>query len=74
MSPETLGYINLAGIAAAALFIWRVMARMEDRLDKRIGRLEDHVTDLRERMARLEGAVDLLTKFLIDRERTAAAE
>ena len=74
MSPETLGYINLAGIAAAALFIWRVMARMEDRLDKRIGRLEEHVADLRERMARLEGALDLLTKFLIDRERPAVGE
>ena len=74
MSAETLGFINLAGIAAAALFIWRVMARMEDRLDKRIGRVEEHVADLRERMARLEGAVDLLAKFLIDRERAAVGK
>ncbi|MCY4551380.1 MAG: hypothetical protein OXC28_23790 [Defluviicoccus sp.] len=29
------------------------------------------IADLRERMARMEGAVDLLTKFLIDRERRA---
>ena len=29
------------------------------------------IANLRERMARLEGAVDLLTKFLIDRERKA---
>ena len=28
------------------------------------------IADLRERMARMEGAVDLLTKFLIDRERS----
>ena len=31
------------------------------------------IADLRERMARMEGAVDLLTKFLIDRERSAPA-
>ena len=29
------------------------------------------IADLRERMARMEGAVDLLTRFLIDRERRA---
>ena len=29
------------------------------------------IADLRERMARTEGAIDLLTKFLIDRERRA---
>ena len=28
------------------------------------------IADLRERMARMEGAVDLLTQFLIDRERS----
>ena len=31
------------------------------------------IADLRERMARMEGGVDLLTKFLIDRERGASA-
>ena len=31
------------------------------------------IADLREHMARMEGAVDLLTKFLIDRERSATA-
>ena len=31
--------------------------------------LHRDVADLRERMSRLEGTVDLLTKFLIDRER-----
>ncbi|MDE0057496.1 MAG: hypothetical protein OXI22_06320 [Defluviicoccus sp.] len=32
-------------------------------------RFEDKVDGFAERLARLEGAVDLLTKFLIDRER-----
>ena len=41
---------------------------MSTRLEGRIERLESGVTDLRERVARLEGAVDILTKFLIDRE------
>ena len=31
------------------------------------------IADLRESMARMEGAVDLLTKFLIDRERGTSA-
>ena len=31
--------------------------------------LHRDVADLRERMSRLEGTVDVLTKFLIDRER-----
>ncbi len=31
--------------------------------------LQRDFASLRERLARLEGAVDLLTKFLIDRER-----
>ena len=36
--------------------------------------MDRRISDLGERMARLEGAVDLLTKFLIDREhgRTAS--
>lgn len=48
---------TIATLAAAAVivaFLWN---------------LHRDIAGLRERMARLEGAVDLLTKFLIDRER-----
>ena len=34
--------------------------------------LHRDVADLRERMSRLEGTVDVLTKFLVDRERQGA--
>ena len=35
--------------------------------------LHRDVADLRERMARLEGRVDVLTQFLVDRERAREA-
>ena len=53
MSPEVLQYANLVGIVAVIAFLWG---------------LHRDVANLRERMARLEGAVDVLTKFLIERE------
>ena len=48
---------TIATLAAAAVivaFLWN---------------LHRDVADLRERMSKLEGTVDLLTRFLIDRER-----
>ena len=59
MSPETITTI----VAAIAIigFLWS--------LQRDIGGLRGEVADIRERLARLEGAVDVLTKFLIDRER-----
>ena len=48
---------TIATLAAAAVivgFLWS---------------LHRDIADLRERMARLEGAVDVLTKFLVERER-----
>lgn len=62
ISPELIAIIGVA-IALGGLIL-----RMSTRLEGRIERLESGVTDLRERVARLEGAVDILTKFLIDRE------
>ena len=58
MNAETI----TTAIAAAAIigFLWSLHRDMRA-MDRRI-------SDLGERMARLEGAVDLLTKFLIDRE------
>ena len=62
ISPELIAILGVA-IALGGLIL-----RMSTRLEGRIERLESGVTDLRERVARLEGAVDILTKFLIDRE------
>ncbi len=50
---EALDYATLGVGIAILAFLWN---------------LHRDVANLRERMARLEGAVDLLTKFLIDRE------
>ena len=60
MSDEILTMLGVG--AALALFNWRINAGTEQRLDKRIDRLADdlrslagEVSELRERMARLEG-------------------
>ena len=60
MSDEILTMLGV-GIALG-LFIWRVNAGMEQRLDRRIDRLaDDHralvgeISELRERMAQAEG-------------------
>ena len=47
-------------------FLWNLHRDMRA-MDRRIG-------DLAERIARLEGSVEVLTRFFIDRERHAAGE
>ena len=55
MTPELWAIIGV-GIGIAGLFF---------RMDTRIGRLDDHVRDQGERLARLEGKVDtLITAFV----------
>lgn len=61
MSPELIAIIT-AAIALAGVILPGQWALRRD------------MADVRERLARLEGAVDILTKFLIDRERPAAGE
>ena len=63
MSPDTIA--TLAAAAVIVAFLWSLHRDMRA-MEARIGKLA-------ERMARLEGAVDLLTKFLIDRERGQGA-
>ena len=53
MSDEILSTIGVG--LALAVFIWQITARMEDRISKRIERGENQMTDVRERVARLEG-------------------
>ncbi len=61
ISPELIAIIA-AAISLAALILPGLHAMRRD------------IVDLRERMARLEGAVDVLTNFLIDRERRGGRE
>ena len=53
LSAEILAIFGV-GLALAA-FIWRILANMEARLVKRIERSEGQLSDVRERVARLEG-------------------
>ena len=68
MSPETIAIIG-TGIALAAAIIPGQYA-----IHREIGSIHRGISDLRERIARLEGAVELLTRFLIDRERGREAQ
>ena len=52
MSDEILAIVGV-GLALAA-FVWRILTSMEARLVKRIERSEGQLTDVRERVARLE--------------------
>ena len=54
----------IGAIVATGISLWRINKASMDRLHNDIG-------ELRERMARLEGAVDVLTKLLTDRQRKA---
>ncbi len=58
--------ITMLGVGIAlGLFMWRVT----DKLDRKIDALGIQIGDLRERMAKVEGSIDLLTGFFINRER-----
>lgn len=52
---ETSDYVTLAGIAGILVFLWN---------------LHRDMSELRERMARLEGGFDVLTKTLMDHSNT----
>ncbi len=53
MNEGFLDYATLAALLAIVAFLWS---------------LHRDIGNLRDRISRLEGAVDLLTKFLMDRE------
>ena len=61
---EALDYATLAGVVAILGFLWNLQRDMRA-MDRRIG-------DLAERIAKLEGSVEILARFFIDRERHAA--
>ena len=61
ISPEFIAIIGAAITLAAAILPGQYAMRRD-------------ITDLRERMAKLEGTVEVLSKFLIDRERRSGRE
>ena len=72
MSVELIGIVTV-GAALAGLILTsnrglrQDMARMEARLDERIGRLEAQFGELRERMAHLEGLLEGLREAITGR-------
>ena len=66
MSPDTIA--TLAAAAVIVGFLWNLHRDLRS-MDARISGLADRIGALAERVARLEGSVEILTKFLIDRER-----
>ena len=66
MSPELIAIIG-AAIALAAVILPGQYAMRRD-----IAGIHHDIADLRERMARLEGMVQVLSQVLVDRERPSA--
>ena len=66
MSPELIAIIG-AAIALAA-----VILPGQSAMRRGIAGIHHGIADLRERMARLEGTVQVLTQVLVDRERPSA--
>lgn len=74
MNPETIA-ILVAAIALAGLILrlQHTTHRDIEALRTDMSGIRRDVADLRERMARLEGTVEVLTRFLVDREREGAS-
>ena len=72
MSGEMIAIVAV-GVALAGLILTgnrglrQDMARLESRLDERIGRLEAQFGELRERMAHLEGLLEGLREAITGR-------
>ena len=78
MTPELIGIITV-GIALAAL-MFTMINRVERRLDRveqcfeeHFERLEDRMSSLEKRQARLEGLLDGIRESLFERSRTQAS-
>ena len=68
ISPEFIAIIGAAIMLAAAILPGQYAMRRD------IAEMHRDIGDLRERMARLEGTVDVLSQFLIDREHRSGRE
>ena len=68
ISPEFIAIIGAAIMLAAAILPGQYAMRRD------IAEVHRGIGDLRERMARLEGTVGVLSEFLIDREQRSERE
>ena len=66
MTPELVGIITV-GVALAAL-----MLALITRIEKRLERIEATQVGQGERLARVEGALEVIRDLLFNRERTPA--
>ena len=66
MTPELIGIITV-GIALAAL-----MLTLITRVEKRLERIEATQVEQGERLAKVEGALEVIRDLLFNRERTPA--
>lgn len=68
ISPEFIAIIGAAIMLAAAILPGQYAMRRD------IAEMHHDIGDLRKRMAKLEGTVDVLSSFLIDREHRSGRE
>ena len=76
MTPETLGYANLAGLVAVLAFLWTLHRDMRD-IDRRIGALAERVAKLEGMVAEISRSIQSLredVRHLYERERPAVGE
>ena len=73
MPPELSQWIPAAVIIDVMLYLHRVTRQDMSRLEGRLDRLEKQIGDLTARMARLEGALDVLRESFIRNGRGTAA-
>lgn len=77
MPPELAQWIPPAVIVGVMLYLHRTMRqdmrRMETRLREDMKELRGEVSDLRDRMGRIEGTLDILRQFFLDSGRGTAA-
>ena len=66
MTPELIGIITV-GVALAVL-----MLALITRIEKRLERIEATQVEQGERLARVEGALEVIRDLLFNRERTPA--
>ena len=77
MSPELIAILAV-GVALAGL-LWQGLRglgtridRVEDALSARIGRVEEELREIRDRLSRLEGKVDFLEGHIVRRNEAGA--
>ena len=71
MTGDTIAII--VSIVGTGLVLWRTIGLQLSGLRNDMTEVRRDVGDLRERMARVEAAVEILTKVLVERDRPVAS-